>query len=689
MDEDAVVLVPSFEALKMRGQGGEYVQADPDKALWLFDTLDRHRFADLRYFVSATRLSSFPLDRVNDDKLRELVRACIRDGRLVGMRKDPKATKQAPSTTTQQRQLVRKIETSTRGKLNYAGRQYRLVADLDLAKTLGRNDFEVASRDEAKRVLDSLAKESGTQGDLAALLGEASAKLTADWRPPFSQADGLILLRRVPVRAAAGRNDEPAITPSQMKKLMQPENGLFEVCVIDEVGDAVSGLEMAFNIEGNRQSKNTDGDGKARVDDAPGEFASVTVASAQAARKLLRARWDEVRDKPRIKPDSDVEVCRLSDELPTLELKNKKPCTLSIQPYVVQGRLLGGFFDTSKSFVLPNGIDGVRGLVELQAKHPDTVLLVVGHTDTAGKPAYNDPLSRERAEAMAAYLKGKVEDWYAWYGKDVASDKRWGNREDLAMIESLPDADTREGSENPVHWFQRTRGLKVDDIAGEETRHALIKEYMALEGTSLPDDVDVATHGCGENFPVDDTGDGVNDADNRRVEIFLFDAKLGVQPKPPGKNSAPGSTAYPEWVKRAGKPVDFSTEAETVDLAIEWPEDVVDQLPDDVFVELTGDDIDPRRHLIVLADRDEGIVRVSFGDLDPSHEVTLTAKLGSRELVLFRDHRVGDLDDPAVWEHSIDELIADGDCADDGLVATGALPDDAEADLVTEPTVQV
>jgi hypothetical protein len=66
----------------------------------------------------------------------------------------------------------------------------------------------------------------------------------------------------------------------------------------------------------------------------------------------------------------------------------------------------------------------------------------------------------------------------------------------------------------------------------------------------------------------------------------------------------------------------------------------------------TGDDIDPRQHLVVLADRDEGIVRVSFGDLDPSHEVTLTAKCGSRELVLFRDHRVGDLDDPAVWEHS-------------------------------------
>lgn len=93
---------------------------------------------------------------------------------------------------------------------------------------------------------------------------------------------------------------------------------------------------------------------------------------------------------------------------------SKPRSTLSIEPYVIRGRLFGGFFDTSKSFVLPSRLDGVRGLVELQDKHPNTLLLVVGHTDTAGKPSYNDPLSLERAAAMAAHLKGTVDDWYAW-----------------------------------------------------------------------------------------------------------------------------------------------------------------------------------------------------------------------------------------------------------------------------------
>lgn len=58
----------------------------------------------------------------------------------------------------------------------------------------------------------------------------------------------------------------------------------------------------------------------------------------------------------------------------------------------------------------------------------------------------------------------------------MATEKRWGNREDLAMIATLPDAEDRDSSENPVHWFQRIRGLEVDDIAGSETRHALIRE---------------------------------------------------------------------------------------------------------------------------------------------------------------------------------------------------------------------
>jgi hypothetical protein len=305
--------------------------------------------------------------------------------------------------------------------------------------------------------------------------------------------------------------------------------------------------------------------------------------------------------------------------------------------------------------------------------------LLVGHTDTAGSPGYNDKLSLERADAMAAYLTGDVDAWFAFYGSSIADEKRWGKREDLAMIDALPDAATRDPTEAPVTFFQRTRGLTVDGIAGTETRHALIGEYMALEGTTLDPGVSITTHGCGENFPRDPTGDGVDDPDNRRVEIFLFDAGLGVQPAPPGKNSAKGSPQHPEWVARAGDPVDFSTEDDLLTLELEWATDLLDSLPEGTAVVLTGDGLAPDKHFLALADRGDGVGRISFSGLDPDQVVTITAETDGQQLVLVTDQRAGDLDNPMVWDHRLDELLVPEAASDDGvLVAAGGLPDDAD-----------
>gem|GEM_PF-2484417 len=679
-NEDEVVLLSLSQWCSMRAES-DYHEIDRRQALWMLENLDRHRWLEVRQFVADARLGRSVLDRIDDQGVLQLIRDALREGRVIAVQKG-RAKAEAPRATVELRRLVARVEAATRGKLSYRGRQYRLAVDVDLAGIPGRDYYEVVSQFEARAALGGIAQESPASAEP---VRKASERLSKDWRPPFSQPEGLVLLRRIPDQVTKPKDDGPVLTPSQMKSLLErrTELGIFEVQVIDEVAENVSGLEMTFALEDNEISKKTGGNGKARVDTEPGTFATVTLSDVQAARDLLKARWDKPRGKPLVEPKEDVVAYRLGDNPPKLQLETRKPRTLSIEPYVIRGRLFGGFFDTSKSFVLPSGLDGVRGLVELQGKHPGTLLLVVGHTDTAGKPSYNDQLSLERAAAMVAYLKGTVDDWYAWYDKGVATEKRWGNREDLAMIATLPDADERDSSENPVHWFQRTRGLEVDDIAGSETRHALIKEYMGLEGTSLPDGVEVQTHGCGENFPIDDTGDGVEDQDNRRVEIFFFDAQLGVQPKPPGKISAPGSLEYPEWVARSRAPIDFSTQDDLVELAIEWPQDVVDELPDDIALVLTGDDIDPQKQFLAMGDIDDGIVRVSFGNLDPGRQVTLTAKLGDQELVLFRDQQVGDLDDPTVWEHDIDEFFSEEEPDNGELSPADTLPDDAEADLVS------
>jgi hypothetical protein len=101
--------------------------------------------------------------------------------------------------------------------------------------------------------------------------------------------------------------------------------------------------------------------------------------------------------------------------------------------------------------------------------------------------------------------------------------------------------------------FQADRGLTSDGLSGPETRRALVTAYMALEGTSLPADTAIATHGCGKTHPVDATSGA--DEGNRRVEVFLFDGPVDpapVQPCPPG-----GCSQYAVWVDESVEVVDL------------------------------------------------------------------------------------------------------------------------------------
>jgi hypothetical protein len=81
-------------------------------------------------------------------------------------------------------------------------------------------------------VLDCAAKESPASAEP---LRKASEKLSKDWRPPFSEPDGLILLRRIPIRASLPKDEGPAITPSQMKALFQKD--WIEIEVVDQDGE--------------------------------------------------------------------------------------------------------------------------------------------------------------------------------------------------------------------------------------------------------------------------------------------------------------------------------------------------------------------------------------------------------------------------------------------------------------------
>ena len=330
-----------------------------------------------------------------------------------------------------------------------------------------------------------------------------------------------------------------------------PDAQHFTVRLVDELGTPIADVPLSLSHGDASDDETTDGDGQATISDDAASTATATFADPDALREALRDRWNAPRDGDALVDSADVTVIDLHGDLPGVDLQPGVPQTVSIQPYVERGRLLGGFFDTSKSFLLPGGLDGIRGIVSMYGDNDGATLLIVGHTDTAGASDYNDQLSLERATALKDYLMDNVDGWLPWYEASAPDEKRWGSDEDDAMIGALADASSRDPGEDAITWFQRTRGLAVDGIAGPETRRTLVAEYMSLEGTSLPVGITAVTHGCGENFPADPTPDGVADPDNRRVEVFFFDGILGVQPPPRGQNSKAGSKEYPEWVKRS------------------------------------------------------------------------------------------------------------------------------------------
>jgi len=216
-------------------------------------------------------------------------------------------------------------------------------------------------------------------------------------------------------------------------------------------------------------------------------------------------------------------------------------------------RLVGMLFELNKGCLLPAALEGIRLLARMYEQMPGAQILVVGHTDRTGKAFRNDSLSLERAEAIIAYMTDDVEAWLACYGADADWSRRWGATEDLLMLSSLPLGQTPYYSNThadhsfaaAVRRFQDANGLAVDGEPGPQTRRALITQYMALDGTTLPTSVTAAAHGCGEHFPVVATDDGVEELQNRRVEVFFFGD--GISPAPAKNTSKAGDTEYPAW----------------------------------------------------------------------------------------------------------------------------------------------
>jgi hypothetical protein len=268
-------LVGALDALRLCREG-DYDALNAFRAMSELEWPGRRVDWQMRDFVARRRLSSFPLSSLDDHKVMDLIKRGIKNGDLVAVRKVDAATLAArpvdPSVA--QLRLIREIESQTRGKLTESGRQYRLLCDIDFEKFADRNSYYVVRQDEAKQVLDAMAKETGTSAELAVLFGKAREQLTRDWRPPH-HPDGLILLRRAPVVRAPVADDGPALTPSRMRRLI--EEAALEVLVVDLDKTPQKGVDYRIKApDGNVATGELDKEGRARVkSSAPGVFTVV------------------------------------------------------------------------------------------------------------------------------------------------------------------------------------------------------------------------------------------------------------------------------------------------------------------------------------------------------------------------------------------------------------------------------
>jgi outer membrane protein OmpA-like peptidoglycan-associated protein len=534
----------------------------------------------------------------------------------------------------------------------------RLLFELRFRFEGGNGARQGALVDSVERVLDAAR---GGRAPVA-LRGSGSAQTSRHFLSD--------LLRRFEVELRRGRViverrsveslDDFEPPPRKLPPLPPPRREVgthsFELRLVDEVGQAIGGIEADFSADGPKLVTSNAG-GVALLSGVRASSASAALLDAVGLDEILDPRWQKPRPGKPPKEANLTEVVFRGGELGPFSLKAEVSNTVVIKPplgklfaelfdktgrvrhaerrYTIAGpasfsgttdaqggllheqvfpgdyeltltlehfkgdvdeavdtvatqlvvlapeaglpqkRQLGAvprsvlaelhlFFNTNKSFLLPTALPSVHKLRELYLGNAPCQLLVVGHADTKGGAAYNDKLSLDRAKSVIAYLKDDVEAWYEFYGESVDLKNRWGKVEDRLMIIGMPDFTTKPKGEDVVRWYQRTRGLTVDGKAGTDTRHALIREYLSLDGASLSElagEIVATAHGCGENFPLDETGehfdaepaDDQRDRGDRRVELFFFDAEFEITPKPPGENSKPGSTEYPLWRRRVSE----------------------------------------------------------------------------------------------------------------------------------------
>ena len=333
--------------------------------------------------------------------------------------------------------------------------------------------------------------------------------------------------------------------------------GSFSVTVLDEVGDPVDGVDVAFSSGPARHVVPTNGSGEARLDGVDESRMNASLVSVDAARATLKPRWATPR-QPKIKTGEAVTVRELVAPIDPVSVEANVPATLVLTPFFQCHEVAGTHFQFGRSFVRSDAFELLARIAEALSADDGRKALILGHTDLAGTDALNKELSERRAHALFALFTHDGNAWETLFsGTDDGPNwkEKWDLEEAQHMLNTLTCGDDKEAPINErgirdastkqaIHRFQagnyqekpaEQAALANADVLGVDRRRELFLAY-AKRVTRRPVDAARFTKvggssfmGCGEFNPLSLSA---RDLESRRANVFVFDPAAEPQSLP-------------------------------------------------------------------------------------------------------------------------------------------------------------
>ena len=141
----------------------------------------------------------------------------------------------------------------------------------------------------------------------------------------------------------------------------------------------------------------------------------VIMAVVMTAQAKVRTEYRAGGLPPLIIDDSikDCPNCPSPTEQPSIPVKKASDSKKHKASDVVKNKQenvslgLNVEFDFNKSFIKEKYHDDIKKMADFMKEHPNTKIVIKGHTDSIGKKSYNMRLSRARAKSLRQYLINK------------------------------------------------------------------------------------------------------------------------------------------------------------------------------------------------------------------------------------------------------------------------------------------